>query len=291
MGVATKDIIPFHRLGETTDQGYQIDKVHTANNEALDAILLGTHRDDHYIFLLQETGASRIMVDFDHFMLEGNSVFFILPGQVHRYIEANESISGWFLALDAGLVPDMFRAVLEDPLLMRRPLPLSAEDLGSLSQCLQLLFAVSRKEPASACYKQAAYGLVSSFTAMMAGLYSGRPDAFGGPLPRPVMITQAFRKRLLDQFKVCKSPMEYAAALNLSLSYLNEAVKATTGLSVSNMIHHEIMLEAKRLLYHSTCSVKEIAHELGYEDHTYFSRLFKKTVGVTPGEFRRHYRE
>ena len=53
----------------------------------------------------------------------------------------------------------------------------------------------------------------------------------------------------------------------------------------------EIMLEAKRLLYHSNCSVKEIAHELGYEDHTYFSRLFKKTVGDTPGEFRRHYRE
>ena len=291
MGASAKDIIPLHRLGETTDQGYQIDKVHAANDEAQDAVLLGTHRDDHYIFLLLETGTSRLMVDFDFFMMEGHSVFFILPGQVHRYVEANESISGWFLALDAGLIPDMFRAVLEDPLLMKRPLSLCVEELESLSQNLKLLYTVSRKEPASPYYKQAAYGLVSAFTAMMAALYSGRPDGGGGPPPRPVMITQTFRKLLLHQYKACKSPMEYAAALNLSLSYLNEAVKATTGLSVSNMIHHEIMLEAKRLLYHSPCSVKEIAHELGYEDHTYFSRLFKKTVGVTPGEFRRHYRE
>ena len=291
MGVAAKDIIPLHRLGETTDQGYQIDRVFGTKEETLDTILLGTHRDDHYIFLLQETGASRFMVDFDLFTMEGNSIFFILPGQVHRYIEANESTSGWFLALDAGLIPDMFRAVLEDPLLMRRPLPLSSEELGALSQHLQLLYAVNRKEPASPYYKQAAYGLVTSFTAMMAALYSGRPDACGGPPPRPVMITQAFRKLLLHQFKVCKRPTEYAAALNLSLSYLNEVVKSMTGLSVSNLIHHQIMLEAKRLLYHSHCSVKEIAHELGYEDHTYFSRLFKKTVGITPGEFRHHYRE
>jgi AraC-like DNA-binding protein len=49
------------------------------------------------------------------------------------------------------------------------------------------------------------------------------------------------------------------------------------------------MLEAKRLLYHSQSSIKEIAYELGYEDHTYFSRLFKKTVGRTPGAFRGQY--
>lgn len=64
-----------------------------------------------------------------------------------------------------------------------------------------------------------------------------------------------------------------------------------TGFSVSHWIHHEIVLEAKRLLYHSEYSVKEIAHELGYEDHAYFSRLFKEVVRQTPGEFRRRYRE
>jgi AraC family transcriptional activator of pobA len=291
MGITAKNVIPLHRLGEVTDQGFQIDKVSISNEEIKDAILLGTHRDDHYIFLIQETGASKCMVDFDLFIMEGTCAFFILPGQVHRYVESSNNTGGWFLALDAGLIPEMFRLVLEDPLLVRRSLPLQSDDMELLFQCLQLLYTVSRKEPITPYYKQAANGLLSSFTAMMAALYAGRSDAGGGPPARPVMITQQFRRLLLRQYKVCKSPIEYAGALNLSLSYLNEAVKVTTGSSVSSLIHQEIMLEAKRLLYHSSCSVKEIAHELGYEDHTYFSRLFKKTVGATPGEFRRHHRE
>jgi len=291
MGVATKDIIPFHRLEEWTDEGFQIDRVNMDNEQVDYAIQLGTHRDDHYIFLIHETGASRIMVDFDLFVMGDISVFFILPGQVHRYVESALGTSGWFLAVDAGLMADRFRMVLEDPLLVKRPLFLSPEELSPVLQCLQLLYAISRKEAASPYYKQAAYGLLNSFAALMAALYTGQPDVAGGKSPRPVMITQEFRRLLLRQFKVCKSPTEYAVALNLSLSYLNEAVKATTGLSVSSLIQQEVMLEAKRLLYHSTCSVKEIAHELGYDDHTYFSRLFKKTAGVTPGDFRRHYRE
>ena len=52
------------------------------------------------------------------------------------------------------------------------------------------------------------------------------------------------------------------------------------------MIKNRIILEAKRLLYHSDKSVKEIATELGYEDYAYFSRLFAKTTGITALAFR-----
>ena len=290
MGVAAKDIIPFHRLGEHTDDGFQIDRVkHIGNKEVEDAILLGAHRDDHYIFLIHETGSSQIMVDFDLVKMGRSSIFFVLPGQVHRYMESTDGTTGWFLAVDTGLIPERFRLVLEDPLLTKRPLSLSCDEMKLLAQCLELLYSIDRKASASPILRQSAYGLVDSFSAMMASLYADKP-ASGQP-SRLFMITQDFRKLLLREFKVRKSPAEYAASLNLSLSYLNEAVKATTGSSVSNLIQQEVMLEAKRLLYHSNCSVKEIAHELGYDDHTYFSRLFKKTVGATPGDFRRHYRE
>jgi AraC-like DNA-binding protein len=112
-----------------------------------------------------------------------------------------------------------------------------------------------------------------------------------GKRSRPQVITRDFRALLIQEYKKLKSPGDYAAALHLSLSYLNEAVKEATGFTVTYWIHQEVMLEAKRLLYHSSCTVKEIAYELGYEDPTYFSRLFKKTVGKTPGEFREQYRK
>ena len=83
-----------------------------------------------------------------------------------------------------------------------------------------------------------------------------------------------------------KSPSEYADKLNLSTAYLNECVKNTTGYSVSYHIQQRVILEAKRLLYYSDKSVKEIAAELGYDDYPYFSRLFTKIAGITALAFR-----
>jgi len=72
--------------------------------------MLGTHRDDHYIFLLQEKGLSEVMIDFSFFIQKGMSALFILPGQVHRYLESDKATEGWFLAVDAGLIPDVTTA-------------------------------------------------------------------------------------------------------------------------------------------------------------------------------------
>lgn len=83
-----------------------------------------------------------------------------------------------------------------------------------------------------------------------------------------------------------KRPAAYAELLNVSVSYLNECVQKTSGQSVSRLIRERVVLEAKRLLYHSRKSVKEIAAELGYDDYSYFTRLFVKTVGLTPLTFR-----
>jgi len=81
MGTTAKDSIPLHRLDDRTNQGFEVDKVDSSNWQIEDAILLGTHRDDHYIFLIQERGLSKVMIDFSYFILKGMSVLFILPGQ------------------------------------------------------------------------------------------------------------------------------------------------------------------------------------------------------------------
>jgi AraC-like DNA-binding protein/mannose-6-phosphate isomerase-like protein (cupin superfamily) len=288
---AKKKSIPVHRLGESTDRGFQIEKVGRGNKAAQDATLMDAHRDDHYIFLLQLAGRSKCMVDFEYFNVQKNMLFFILPGQVHRYLDADKATSGWFVALEVGGVPDFFRTILEDSFLAHKPIQAEASTLKPIVQCLQLIYDTSRLQPVLPYSRQMIQGLLTSFVAMVAALYTQQPKSLSENVPRPLAITQLFRKLLSGQYKTLKSPSDYAVALNLSLSYLNEVVKATTGFAVSHWIQQEIILEAKRLLYYSDCSVKEIAHELGYEDHAYFSRLFKKTVSLTPGEFRRRYRE
>ncbi|MEZ0453718.1 helix-turn-helix domain-containing protein [Sphingobacterium thalpophilum] len=63
-------------------------------------------------------------------------------------------------------------------------------------------------------------------------------------------------------------------------------MKDVTGQTVSQHIQDRVILEAKRLLYHSDKSVKEIAFELGYDDYPYFSRLFAKNTGISALAFR-----
>jgi AraC-like DNA-binding protein len=104
-------------------------------------------------------------------------------------------------------------------------------------------------------------------------------------------ITRAFKTTLEKNYKKVKNPRDYAGLLNLSTSYLNECVKVTTGKPVSIHIQQRIILEAKRLLYHSGKSVKEIADELGYDDFSYFTRLFSKAVGMSPTAFLAKNRE
>ncbi len=58
------------------------------------------------------------------------------------------------------------------------------------------------------------------------------------------------------------------------------------GKSPLQIIHERIVLEAKRLLYYTDKSTKEIAYELGFEDASHLSRLFKKNTGVSPKMFK-----
>jgi len=286
-----RNTIPLHRLEETTTDGFVLKALlHDHNLAQEDVISLDAHRDDHYLFLLMEKGKGRGMVDFQVFNLKGNNLLLILPGQVHKYSRVSKDTEGWFLAMDTGLIPDEFRAVLEDPLLALRPINPGAPCMEQMKRCLELAHDLDQ-QTATGYSKRAVYSLLTTFVAMVTNIYAQQRDMPIGKRSRPQVITRDFRALLTQEYKKLKSPGDYAAALHLSLSYLNEAVKEATGFTVTYWIHQEVMLEAKRLLYHSSCTVKEIAYELGYEDPTYFSRLFKKTVGKTPGEFREQYRK
>lgn len=58
-------------------------------------------------------------------------------------------------------------------------------------------------------------------------------------------------------------------------------------MSVSRYIHNEIVLQAKRMLFHTNKTIQEIAIESGFSDYAYFTKLFTKVAGVTPTTFRK----
>jgi len=134
------------------------------------------------------------------------------------------------------------------------------------------------------------HSLLQSFLGIAASGFSSLSQPQSG-LSRPAQLSQQFKKLLVQNVYTLKSPSAYASKLNVSESYLNEALKKATGMSVSYWIQQEVVLEAKRLLYYSELNVKQITHKLGYDDPAYFSRVFKNITGTTPLAFRGSYRK
>lgn len=280
--------IPVHQLKKRTSLGLEIWH-YSIDEMRMEEGIMEAHRDDHYIFFVVESGSSAMMVDFIEVGIAANSLYYVLPGQVHHGI-SKKHVGGWFLAVDAMLVPPDYRKVFEGQLAVQKSYMLNGVQMKQCCELLVLLQQRFDEHESSTFNTSIMLSLLQSFIGIAAGFYADSNQT-SLKVSRPVTLSQQFKKLLVDNYVTVKSPSAYAGMLNVSETYLNEALKKTTGFSVSYWILNEVMLEAKRLLYYGGHNVKEIAHILGYEDHTYFSRLFKKSEGVTPLLFRAEYRK
>lgn len=77
-----------------------------------------------------------------------------------------------------------------------------------------------------------------------------------------------------------------ASQLHLSPKYLSDLLKQETGKTALELIHLYVISEAKNMLVSGDRSISEIAYQLGFENPPYFSRLFKKEVGISPKEYK-----
>ncbi|HEY5825564.1 MAG TPA: helix-turn-helix transcriptional regulator [Cyclobacteriaceae bacterium] len=80
-----------------------------------------------------------------------------------------------------------------------------------------------------------------------------------------------------------------ASELNISARYLSDLLKQETGKTAMDLIHIYLISEAKNLLKTADNNVAEIAYTLGFDHPPYFSRLFKKEVGISPNQFKRQH--
>nr|WP_314607635.1 helix-turn-helix domain-containing protein [uncultured Janthinobacterium sp.] len=96
-----------------------------------------------------------------------------------------------------------------------------------------------------------------------------------------------FRAAVEQRYKEQWQVGQYADALRATPTRLNRLCLRLAGKSAFDITQDRLMLEACRKLTYVPASIASIAYELGFQDPAYFSRLFKKRMGVTPKQFRR----
>lgn len=108
----------------------------------------------------------------------------------------------------------------------------------------------------------------------------------GNQLNRPVQMIKSY---VQENYAQPISLEEVAALVHFSPVYVSSVFKKVTGSNFSNYLTEVRIEQAKNLLRTSFTGIAEIARQVGYNDARHFSKLFIKTVGIKPIEYRKFF--
>jgi len=98
-------------------------------------------------------------------------------------------------------------------------------------------------------------------------------------------IVMATREYLELHYAEDISLEDVAEQVNISPQYFSKLIKKNTGFNFIDWLSMLRVKKAKELLTNSDLTVKEVCFMVGYKDPNYFSRIFKKRIGITPSEY------
>lgn len=99
-------------------------------------------------------------------------------------------------------------------------------------------------------------------------------------------IIDRFEELIRSHYKTQRTVAFYAKELHVHPNHLNATVKRNTGLTAKSTILSYILGEARHLVCSSELSIKEIAHQLGFDDPNQLSALFRRHFHVSPRQFK-----
>lgn len=268
-------VLPINRMAAKCQSGIFVKR---SSDWSLHPPEVFPHRDDYYIFSFVDAGQVSAMVDFKKVELTGCQGIIVAPWQVHAPVVGQPLPDAWLLFVAAEHISDSVRYKIERYTLLSQPIGFTPRQVFDLKALFRMLY---ENAYSNLCLTAIATAVTEIFCGSIAISESGCNRS-----SRYTSLVVRLRRLIDSHIAECRRPADYASMLNVSRVYLNEAVKAVTGVSAGEFIRSYAVLSAKRMLFHTDLDVNQIAEELGYDDTSYFSRMFKKETGQTPSEFR-----
>ena len=243
------------------------------------------HFHDYEELLVGIEGSLEHFIDFKQTEFDAPYISFVTKGKVHRVIPRlkDNKCKVWVLRFRSEFIPettfqlysyynDQANIVMHEGECFRR-IPLLCEmmagemnqadpDYGVIRQFLSTLFTVIESERRKLNTPDAINHKTQSIT-------------FKNFL---IILEENFRRPLGVDF--------YAEKLFMTSRNLNLICHNILQQSVSEIIETRKLIEAKNLLISSDKTISEISYELGYNEKSYFTNVFRKKSGQTPSEFR-----
>ena len=264
---------------------FHIFKVDVAESDKISAQQNDPHSHDFEELLIGVSGELEHFIDFNASQMQAPFVSFVTKGKVHRLIpkSKNGKCEIWGIRFKSEFVPESTFQLYS---LYHGNANLKLEEGNSLQRlgtiCEMMYEEASQETPSYAIIKQ----LLSVLFTMLENerkklatsnntLQKTQNVSFGNFL---TILEENYRRPLGVDF--------YAEKLFMSSRNLNLICQDILEQSVSEIIETRKLIEAKNLLISTDKTIAEIAYELGYNENSYFSNVFKKKSGQSPSEFR-----
>lgn len=247
------------------------------------------HRHDYYTILFIEEAQGQHLLDFEAYELGSHQIYFIQPGQVHQLVEAAPPIgqvlvfSSDFLVhnnIPVSFIEDLhlFRSYGQHP-----PLELHPQQWTKIRAYLtdiQEAFESQKK------YRMTAIGALLKLLLIYCHHHCILEEENLQQLEAGQSILKNFKQLVEQHYPTWHSSTQYAQALHITPDHLNRTIKSLLGKTAKAYLQERLTIAAKRLLYFSELSNKEIGYELGFSEPANFSAFFKRNTGVSPSYFR-----
>ncbi|WP_417942459.1 AraC family transcriptional regulator [Flavobacterium sp. RS13.1] len=244
------------------------------------------HRHDSYLMVFFTDGSGIHEIDFDRFEIKKGSLFVLQPGQMHHW-SLSEDIEGFVIIFSQELYNLYFgKKNINDynfyhSIHNRPEILFEASEISKILPYFNLLIEENSLHNNFQLDKM--LNLLDCIHIEISRKYS---ETYSHQAHSYNIKISAFEKLLEQHFKEEKSPSFYADKLNITLKHLSRICNEILQKTATEVIMDRVILEIKRMLTDKQLAVNEVASAIGYDDYSYFSRVFKKHTGVSPTAFR-----
>ncbi|RRT91690.1 AraC family transcriptional regulator [Empedobacter falsenii] len=240
------------------------------------------HKHDFFVIILFDKASGTHNIDSKDYPIDDKEIHILFPRQMHKW-QINDGTIGYQLMTERSFF-EQFAPYFRFSFTNYQNHPVIKLSDEAFSK-LMYEFNAIKEELKS---ENSLVHLINARAAVIAAIVSKEAEQVFTEFkvyqsnPRLAKFNM-----LIDEFyKEEKSVIFYAEKLHISANYLNILCKKNLKVSATQLIQQRIIIEAKRLLKSGDLSIKEIAFDLGFTDHAYFSNFFKAQTNITPSEFR-----
>ncbi|MFL9845515.1 AraC family transcriptional regulator [Flavobacterium rhizosphaerae] len=293
MQLTTETNIPVYTLKESSYNGAEHFEI--VKGEALTThqkeLFFVPHRNNFYKFVFVKSGQSKHWIDMVPYVVKPNAFYFSSPQQIMLKEESTCSRVIGICFTDEFLNIEDNRVLRQLPIIQNpnygHELLLSEADVAFIDDISEKILEEYNRGDNWRNSMLTAYMQV--LLIYMSRLYTAQVLPDNATTDRELF--KKFSQLIEENIVRVHDVAGYAAMVNLSAGHFSELIKEQSGKTAMQHIHDRLLLEAKRLLFHTDTSVKEIAYQLGFEDASYFNRFFKRLTESTPAAYRTAVRE